>query len=110
MHMMEGQQERVLRAALQRAATSNAYMQQQIAQLALALRNLWSEHDAEKRVPVWIAVPAVCDEDKGVQITISVTSDGQLRVEFAKFEDTNLALPLGGLVGSDGQPTKGDAK
>lgn len=108
-HLLEGQQERVMRAALQRAATSNAYMQQQIAQLALALRGA-CPCDAEGRMPVWIIVPAVCDEDKGVQITITSLPDNTFRVEFAKPEETNLALPFGGLVGPDGQPAKGDAK
>jgi hypothetical protein len=102
--MLDAQAVRVARAAVARAASRNALLQQQIAMLAFALRNEFTRHDPEGRVPVWFAVPTVAEEEQGTELTVT-TEDSGIRIEFRKPEPkTALTLVPTGLVGPNGAP------
>lgn len=105
--MLDAQAVRVARAAVASAASHNALLQQQIAMLAFAVRNQFTEHDPEHRVPVWIAVPTVPETEQGTELTVKTEEDGSLLISFKKPEPkTDLTLPPTGLVGPNGAPIK----
>jgi hypothetical protein len=109
--MLDIQAGRVARATLYQAAAQNAHLQQQIAMLAFAVRDLYTEYDPEHRVPVWIAVPTVPEEDHGTELTVKTEKDGSLRITFVKPEPKpDLTLPPSGLVGPNGAPVTSETE